>query len=374
MLRPQRKRITVAEAFAGKQSTAASGGALTAKVDVNHCTEQFSRHQPTELGERDVTLGPMCVRTDDCNACAGESSCHEATTSDTHEVSEPSCTHEDDASVSAGEGTLHGPKSVVRHIVTAELPAGEEEPSQLFFRKSTRKRTTIAAAFAATLEARTKPDVLHTEVDSDACGCVSDASKADKVEHVSPDDCRRRQQCTPEQEPGPTVMSRSGYSAGPSSGSLDVELARGAASGFAHASSSGHSHVMGDLSPQFSQREDLEFEIWVETDLQASWCLEDTGSGDAPQWRGSCQTASLRRRWEEFEALGQSGALGTQDLTVKEALELLGLPQTATGAQLSSAFRSQSRHCHPDKVGPSAAFDMLVAAYQVAQRALSDAQ
>merc|ERR1712025_1434820 len=92
-----------------------------------------------------------------------------------------------------------------------------------------------------------------------------------------------------------------------------------------------------------------EFEIWVETDIQADWCLEDT-TNQRGQWRDGCSTGSLRRRWEEFVALGQSGSLGTE-LTFSEALEVLGLPETADASQLASAFRRRCRECHPDKAG-----------------------
>lgn len=158
-------------------------------------------------------------------------------------------------------------------------------------------------------------------------------------------------------------------------GKAAAEAAPPPAAGSASIAGGAHDSSSGPCTCELvaGQGDDLEFEIWVETDLQASWCLEDTGGAAASsQWRGSCQTGLLRRRWEEFEALGQADVLGSAEMLPEEALHVLGLPPDASASQLAHAFRNQSRVCHPDKVGPSAAFDALVTAYHVAQRALSE--
>jgi hypothetical protein len=118
-----------------------------------------------------------------------------------------------------------------------------------------------------------------------------------------------------------------------------------------------------------------DFELWVETDINAAWCLEDN-SGSTSQWRDACQTSILRRRWEEFEALGQQVISGSSELSYSEALELLGLSEGVNPAQVASAFRQQSRSCHPDKVpasdlAASAKFAELSAAYEMVQKSLS---
>merc|ERR1712032_660473 len=41
--------------------------------------------------------------------------------------------------------------------------------------------------------------------------------------------------------------------------------------------------------------EDLDFDLMVETELDASWCLPNDGPNPG-QWRGTCQTASIRRK------------------------------------------------------------------------------
>jgi len=214
-------------------------------------------------------------------------------------------------------------------------------------RKVGRKRTTVAAAFAAKLEARSSP---ASPVDDPAC-TADGFGNPDEAEAPQPG----ADSGIPEQEPMPEPRSE-----------IQVGMTRGSSSVAAGGGGGGGGAVSG-------LDDGLEFEIWVETDLQASWCLEDTGGDGGSQWRESCQTASLRRRWEEFEALGHSGLVSAQTMSLEQALGILGLPEGASAAQLASAFRSLSRTCHPDKVGPSEEFDALVAAYHLAHKSLSGA-
>lgn len=134
--------------------------------------------------------------------------------------------------------------------------------------------------------------------------------------------------------------------------------------------------------------EDPEFELWVETELEASWCLEDnsvSASHDEP-WREACQTSMVRRRWDEFEALPGSPtgsrrrssaglpaspavaapgepALGPAQIAAAN-LRVLGLPEDADEAQVRAAFRRRSLECHPDKGGSADDFQSVVKAYQ----------
>lgn len=170
-----------------------------------------------------------------------------------------------------------------------------------------------------------------------------------------------------------------------------------------------------------AEGQDLEFELWVEANLQAEWCLEDNSKSkepdhDAPEapasgggeeesplgscesgggWKERCRTSYVRRRWEDFEALGHSnytlpidvdrGGLSDASprldiprrdlppmLTLEASLEILGLPNDTQveASQLASAFRLKSRSCHPDKDGTTEQFNSLVVAYQSAQKAL----
>mmetsp|Transcript_458 Transcript_458/g.699 ORF Transcript_458/g.699 Transcript_458/m.699 type:complete len:383 (-) Transcript_458:64-1212(-) len=137
--------------------------------------------------------------------------------------------------------------------------------------------------------------------------------------------------------------------------------------------------VLGDSSPENDDviaDSKCDFEIWVETDINPAWCL-DIDDNDSGNWRKDCQTASLRRNWDEFEALGQQVIPGITEISVREALELLGLPGDADLAQVQEqakrAFRQQSRNCHPDKNGGATSdkFQALVAAYQVIQRSVA---
>lgn len=118
--------------------------------------------------------------------------------------------------------------------------------------------------------------------------------------------------------------------------------------------------------------DELDFDLMVETDLDAAWCLE-SNQKDAGKWRGNCQTASIRRKWEDFETLGQSQAtLGDGGLTYSEALELLGLEGEVNAEALAAAFRRQSRHCHPDHGGSESAFNQLIVAKQLISKILTE--
>lgn len=135
------------------------------------------------------------------------------------------------------------------------------------------------------------------------------------------------------------------------------------------------------VSELTDNREDPEFELWVETELEAAWCLEDSSTGPGP-WRGVCQTSTVRRRWEEFEALGgvrHSGLRpgercgevawsaacpeGSACSTVA-SLSTLGLPGDADEAQVRAAFRRCFLTSHPDKGGSVDAFNNVLKAYR----------
>ncbi|CAK0907221.1 unnamed protein product [Prorocentrum cordatum] len=125
-------------------------------------------------------------------------------------------------------------------------------------------------------------------------------------------------------------------------------------------------------------------------EVKADWCLEGGGASGssgagagagaddgAAHWRAACHTASIRRRWDEFEALGgrASNPQGSQaGLTVPQAFEALGLTEGATAAELAASFRRLSREHHPDKVGSSGAFNALTAAHEVAKRFVVEAE
>jgi hypothetical protein len=108
--------------------------------------------------------------------------------------------------------------------------------------------------------------------------------------------------------------------------------------------------------------ESPEYELWVETELDAEWCID----GDSEHnWRQKCQTATLTRRWEDFEALGKSTG---PTLTLPEALKILGIFE-ASDKSIASAFRRRSRECHPDRRGSNEEFNDLVVAYKTALKA-----
>ena len=133
------------------------------------------------------------------------------------------------------------------------------------------------------------------------------------------------------------------------------------------------------------KEDDLEFELWVETDIDTAWCLpgDESGANQAAaadaMWRQDCTTSTIRRTWADFELLDKpSKRVG--DITLQEAMGKLGLPLTdeVDAEKVASAFRRLSLTCHPDKVTmPDKThcverFNAIVSAYQVAQRALSD--
>mmetsp|Transcript_8158 Transcript_8158/g.23962 ORF Transcript_8158/g.23962 Transcript_8158/m.23962 type:complete len:118 (+) Transcript_8158:165-518(+) len=104
--------------------------------------------------------------------------------------------------------------------------------------------------------------------------------------------------------------------------------------------------------------------------MEASWCLE-SGAGER-EWLDGCRTSSLRRRWDDFEALTKPcSAPAAGAGCAREALASLGLPADADCGQLASAFRRRALACHPDKEGCADAFTSLVSSYKAAQRALS---
>lgn len=133
-----------------------------------------------------------------------------------------------------------------------------------------------------------------------------------------------------------------------------------------------------------------EFELWVETELEAAWCLEDNDGKDAKKesWKESCQTSTVTRRWDEFEALGEPEArrrpggkrqsvaarfAGLEQRrkgpTAVEAahLRVLGLEESESWPpdeeEVRAAFKRRSVQCHPDKGGSADEFSAIVAAY-----------
>lgn len=146
-----------------------------------------------------------------------------------------------------------------------------------------------------------------------------------------------------------------------------------------------------------NEAEEADFEIWVEVELDNAWCLEydnesactDSSSGcsspssnsSGGKWRDACQTATLRRRWSDFEDLAEAPRqkkLKTSCRGVPRALprlpaeasvlRLLGLPEGAEidgvdAAQLRAAYHKRCLACHPDKGGDAAQFNTLVATY-----------
>lgn len=129
--------------------------------------------------------------------------------------------------------------------------------------------------------------------------------------------------------------------------------------------------------------EPVDFELWVEADLEASWCLEDECaearlSPADGTWRDNCSTSTLRRRWDDFEVLSaaKEPAFASKKaekcrLTTSEAFATLGLDKDVEASELATTFRQLSLKAHPDKAGSTEAFSCLVEAYQVAQSAIS---
>lgn len=114
---------------------------------------------------------------------------------------------------------------------------------------------------------------------------------------------------------------------------------------------------------------EAEFELWVETDLDAGWCLEDDRIAPNKDWQRGCSTSTLRRSWAEFEMLAKvKDHRSSQPI---EALEELGLSREApvSNSNVGAAFRRLARERHPDKGGSMEAFTTLVEARRAAQQA-----
>merc|ERR1712039_295907 len=137
-------------------------------------------------------------------------------------------------------------------------------------------------------------------------------------------------------------------------------------------------HFEEDESLQVVDK-DPEFEMWVEAELEAGWCLkgddETTSTDISPQeisWRDSCATATVLRKWDDFESLMTQrerdarlhGKTLAPTMDVQESWHTLGLNEGASLAEIKAAFRRCTRECHPDKGGTEEAFCKLIAAYQ----------
>jgi hypothetical protein len=147
--------------------------------------------------------------------------------------------------------------------------------------------------------------------------------------------------------------------------------------------------------------EEAECEMWVESEIESAWCIQEDGSSSNPsssnKWREACQTSTLRRRWNEFEEMTQQRGSGygssdgrrpssTPGVEGKAAscgihapqmlggdpvfegrrlasLRLLGLPTEASAAQVKAAYHKHCFACHPDKGGDPTQFNALVDAY-----------
>jgi hypothetical protein len=118
-----------------------------------------------------------------------------------------------------------------------------------------------------------------------------------------------------------------------------------------------------------------EFELWVETDLDAGWCLDtdNVNQDGKADWRSGCSTSTITRRWCEFEELAKMVDL--QDFQHSEGLEELGLSKDAeiSTSNVDAAFRRLARERHPDKGGSMESFQALVNARHAAQRACTAA-
>jgi len=129
--------------------------------------------------------------------------------------------------------------------------------------------------------------------------------------------------------------------------------------------------------PHTAHDDEPEFELWVEAEIENQWCLDEPGPcSDRPAYR----TPVLRRRWEDFEELvapssrsrhGQDASLPSNSI---QSLRTLGLTEGADAKAIRSAFRRQSRSCHPDKPeGSKEAFHTLVKAYHTASNFTGEA-
>lgn len=144
------------------------------------------------------------------------------------------------------------------------------------------------------------------------------------------------------------------------------------------------------LTLEEGEEDDCEFEMWVETDLDHKWCLDGSSAAaatpldPAPQpqaapqgWRETSCTSTLRRRWDDFEALGPhangatqppASALRKARVAVLEALDELGLPFDASPQDVRAAFKNRALECHPDKGGSVEEFLALRKAFEDAAR------
>ncbi|CAE8603922.1 unnamed protein product [Polarella glacialis] len=144
-----------------------------------------------------------------------------------------------------------------------------------------------------------------------------------------------------------------------------------------------HEEARGEIQLECQDSEEVDFEVWVETDLEASWCLEGAEK-ETQDWRGECQTSSILRTWDEFEALleqkkgpnatgsrSSTGLLNSQAwraVCPKQALaslKVLGLPEGSSEEQVRAAFRRLCLASHPDKGGSNAKFEAVLDAYRV---------
>eukprot|EP00929_Paragymnodinium_shiwhaense_P117126 TRINITY_DN8735_c0_g1_i6.p3 TRINITY_DN8735_c0_g1~~TRINITY_DN8735_c0_g1_i6.p3 ORF type:complete len:130 (+),score=31.47 TRINITY_DN8735_c0_g1_i6:1406-1795(+) len=112
----------------------------------------------------------------------------------------------------------------------------------------------------------------------------------------------------------------------------------------------------------------------VEAELSPDWCLDS--SNKPKNWKNDCQTAVVRREWEDFQQMGQTLLSGATDLSYRDACEIMGLSADVelTECEVSSAFRRLSRGVHPDKVGggEEAAYQELNAARAVLTKTLKE--
>eukprot|EP00928_Gymnodinium_smaydae_P046515 TRINITY_DN3099_c0_g1_i3.p1 TRINITY_DN3099_c0_g1~~TRINITY_DN3099_c0_g1_i3.p1 ORF type:complete len:236 (+),score=56.85 TRINITY_DN3099_c0_g1_i3:43-750(+) len=111
--------------------------------------------------------------------------------------------------------------------------------------------------------------------------------------------------------------------------------------------------------------EGLEMELTVEVEIQSHWMLRpDVRSDEDGGSRSSTRT--IRRRWDEYEAMISPNDVLSSTYTVEEALQILGLQKGARSADVHAAFRRRALQCHPDKVGCREPYDELLAARAVA--------
>lgn len=127
----------------------------------------------------------------------------------------------------------------------------------------------------------------------------------------------------------------------------------------------------------------VEFDLWVETDLDIAWCVEPPGQDclapgdDKRAWAAACRTSQLRRRWADFERLPNASNVRPRPTegghaAKDQCFRMLGLPEDAGLADLSKAFRRRALQLHPDKDSAGAEeFAVLTAAVQAAEQELT---